>query len=116
MELHPTIHDDGNPYSLFRKVTMNCKYRAPTPLTIKFYHKGQEVKPSKPFTESQLYSDGWHGEHTCSTVWDTRHTGEIFECHTVTERGFTLGVLSTSLPEPGSIQDGDLNICESYVS
>lgn len=106
MELRPTIYDDGTLNSMLRRVMLTCKYRAPEPLAIKFFFEGREVKPTKNLKESKLYHDGWHGEHVLHTVWDTRRRGEIFECHTITERGFTLGVLSTSLPESGSIPAG----------
>lgn len=102
MELHPTIHDDGVNSTFHRRVTLTCKYRAPEPLTILFYHEGHEQWPPKYYNESRLHKDGWHGQHVWHTVWDTRRQGEIYECHTVTEKGFTLGVLTTSLPEPGS--------------
>lgn len=101
MELHPTIHEAGDD-ALLRRVTLTCKYRAPEPLTIKFYHDGQEQAPAKYYNDSRLHKDGWHGVHKWHTVWDTRRQGDIYECHTITEKGFTLGVLTTSLPEPGS--------------
>ncbi|XP_022832802.1 basement membrane-specific heparan sulfate proteoglycan core protein-like isoform X3 [Spodoptera litura] len=100
MELHPTIHEAGDdPYS--RKVTFTCKYRAPEPLTIKFYHEGAEQDPPKYYYEARLHKDGWHSTHVWHTVWDTRRQGDTYECHTITEKGFTLGVLTTTLPEPG---------------
>lgn len=101
MELHPTIHEAGDD-ALLRRVTLTCKYRAPEPLTIKFYHDGEEQAPAKYYNDSRLHKDGWHGVHKWHTVWDTRRQGDIYECHTITEKGFTLGVLTTSLPEPGS--------------
>ncbi|CAK1588065.1 unnamed protein product [Parnassius mnemosyne] len=99
MELHPKIHDNGDSNSLLRKVTFTCKYRAPEPLTIKFYFEGREMAHPKYYNESRLFKDGWRGEHSWQTMWDTRHQGEIYECRTITERGFTLGVLTTTLPE-----------------
>lgn len=108
MELHPTIHEAVDDDMNLRRVTFTCKYRAPEPLTIKFYHEGLEQQPPKYLNESRLEKDGWHGEHVWHTVWDTRYEGEIYECHTFTERGFTLGVLTTSLPEPGSRSHSNL--------
>lgn len=100
MELHPTINEAGDdPYS--RKVTFTCNYRAPEPLTIKFYHEGVEQDTPKYYDEARLYKDGWHSTHVWHTVWDTRRQGDAYECHTITEKGFTLGVLTTTLPEPG---------------
>ncbi|KAH9644190.1 hypothetical protein HF086_008679, partial [Spodoptera exigua] len=100
MELHPTIHEAGDdPYS--RKVTFTCKYRAPEPLTIKFYHEGAEQDPPKYYYEARRHKDGWHSTHVWHTVWDARRQGDTYECHTITEKGFTLGVLTTTLPEPG---------------
>lgn len=114
MELHPTIHEAGDDFFL-RKVTFTCKYRAPEPLSIKFYHEGREQVPAMYFNQSRLHKDGWHGVHKWHTVWDTRRQGEIYECHTITENGFTLGVLTTSLPEPGSITtegaSGAMSMC-----
>lgn len=103
MELQPQIYEDSTIDSVYRRVKLTCKYRAPEPLSITFFKEGREVEPLKNWNESMLYHDGWHGEHVLHTVWDTRRRGEIFECHTGTKRGFTLGVLSTSIPESGSI-------------
>lgn len=102
MELHPKIHDGDDYFSYSRRVTFTCKYRAPEPLTIKFYHEGQEQRPAKSYREARLHKDGWHSTHVWHTQWDTRRQGETYECHTITEKGYTLGVLTTSLPEPGS--------------
>lgn len=102
MELHPTILEDGRPDTLYRRVILTCKYRAPEPLTITFFEDGEEIEPPKFYNESVLGNDGWRGEHVLETVWDTRRQEQIFECHTITQKGFTLGVLSTSLPDPGS--------------
>lgn len=104
MELQPTILDDGRPDSLYRRVALTCKYRAPEPLTITFYEEGHQIEPSKYYNESVLGEDGWRGEHVLNTVWDTRRQGQVFECHTITRNGFTHGVLSTTLPEPGSLR------------
>ncbi|XP_037299981.1 basement membrane-specific heparan sulfate proteoglycan core protein isoform X7 [Manduca sexta] len=101
MELHPTIIDDSTKCTRCKSVTFTCKYRAPEPLIIKFYHEGHEQWPPKFINESTLHKDGWHGKHVWHTVWDTNNQGEIYECHTVTQNGFTLGILTTSLPEPG---------------
>lgn len=100
MELHPSIHE-SYPNSTVVEVTFTCKYKAPEPLTIKFYSMGREMEPAKYYNESQFSKDGWRGEHVWTTLWDTRQQGEVYECHTITERGFTLGVLSTTLPETG---------------
>lgn len=102
MELHPSILDDRNPYSYYRRVILTCKYRAPEPLTIKFYRDGVEIHPPKYYNESVIGKDGWRGEHWLNTVWDVRRPEQKIECHTINQKGFTLGVLSTSLPEPGS--------------
>lgn len=101
MELHPTIQEGAENDPWLRRVTFTCKYRGPEPLTIKFYHESKEQQPPKYFNESRLEKDGWHGEHIWHTVWDTRRLGEMYECHAITEKGFTIGVLTTSLPEPG---------------
>lgn len=101
MELHPKILESGDAWSTERVVTFVCKYRAPEPLTIKFYFEGREMPPPKWYNESRLFEDSWRGEHSWSTVWDTRRQGEVYECRTITERGFTLGVLTTTLPEKG---------------
>lgn len=94
MELYPKIHDNGETESLFKTVTWACKYRAPEPLTIQFYFEGREVDtPPKNYNESTLHIDGWHGEHVWHTTWDTRQQDLIFECHTFTAAGVTLGVL-----------------------
>ncbi|XP_047041100.1 basement membrane-specific heparan sulfate proteoglycan core protein-like isoform X2 [Helicoverpa zea] len=100
MELHPTIHEVGEDL-LHRRVTLTCKYRAPERLTIKFYHEGREQYPAKNYYAATLHKDGWHSSHSWDTVWDIRRQGDIYECRTITERGYTLGVLTTSLPEPG---------------
>lgn len=110
MELHPTIYDRF-PNSSVVSVAFTCKYRAPEPLSIKFYFEGLEIKPEKHFSESKLYKDGWRGEHVWHTLWNTKRQGEIYECRTVTERGFTLGVLSTTLPEKGSQKDKAIVFC-----
>lgn len=118
MELHPTIHEAGDDI-LLRRVTFTCKYRAPEPLTIKFYHEGREQHPSKNFRHSSLQKDGWHGEHVWHTIWDTSQQGETYECHTITEKGNTLGVLTTSLPEPGSRSQPKVlraSSCHSHAS
>ncbi|XP_050360619.1 basement membrane-specific heparan sulfate proteoglycan core protein isoform X3 [Nymphalis io] len=100
MELHPTIHDDHS-ISTVVQVTFTCKYRAPEPLSIKFYFEGRAIQPGKSYTESKLYKDGWRGEHVWHTQWNTKKQGEVYECRTITANGFTLGVLSTTLPEKG---------------
>ncbi|CAG9782356.1 unnamed protein product [Diatraea saccharalis] len=99
MELHPTLLDVGDE-SVYRRVIITCKYRAPEPLTIIFFEEGREVGVPKYYNESRQEKDGWHGEHELSALWDTRHK-PVFECHTLTRQGYTLGLLSTSLPEPG---------------
>ncbi|XP_045784357.1 basement membrane-specific heparan sulfate proteoglycan core protein-like isoform X5 [Maniola jurtina] len=101
MELRPHIHEEYSNSSVVG-VTFTCKYRAPEPLTIKFYFAGREMVRAKQYTESKLYKDGWRGEHTWRTFWDTEHQGDIYECRTITKNGFILGVLSTTLPEKGS--------------
>lgn len=106
MELHPSLRNDYDP--MFKQVTLKCKYRAPEPLTIKFVTDGQGYWPVKFANESTLYSDGWHGEHVLHTVWDTRQDGKIYECHTITQRGSTLGVLFTDMRH--SALEGDLII------
>lgn len=93
MELHPTLRNDYNP--VLRRISLTCKYRAPEPLTIKFVVEGQDYEPVKLANESTLHADGWHGEHVMHTLWDTREDGKIYECHTITQRGSTLGVLFT---------------------
>lgn len=107
MELHPYVHEEY-PHSSVVGVTFTCKYRAPEPLTIKFYYAGREMAPAKEFTESRLYKDGWRGEHEWRTLWNTKRQGEVYECRTVTKSGFVLGVLSTTLPEKGSNIKGSL--------
>ncbi|XP_072931305.1 basement membrane-specific heparan sulfate proteoglycan core protein [Epargyreus clarus] len=102
MELHPTIHEPIYPNSTVVRVTFKCKYRAPEPLTIRFYYKGHEMLPSKYYNESRYYVDGWRGEHVWGTLWNTKIQGDKYECHTITERGLTLGVLTTTLPEKGN--------------
>lgn len=101
MELHPTIHNN-RPTSKLVKVTFTCKYRAPEPLSIKFFVDGNEVLPSKPYYKSVHHSDGWRGENQWHTLWNKTYQDKIYECRTITARGFTLGVLSTTLPEKGS--------------
>lgn len=103
MELHPTLRDDYDPE--FKQVTLTCKYRAPEPLTMKFVVEGQDYGPVKHANESTLHSDGWHGEHVMQTLWDTREDGKIYECHTITQRGSTLGVLFTDMRK--SALEGD---------
>lgn len=102
MELHPTIHDDYS-NSTVVQVTFTCKYRAPEPLSIRFYFEGRPIQPEKSYLESRLYKDGWRGEHLWNTRWNTKRQGEVYECRTITANGFTLGVLSTTLPEKGSL-------------
>uniref|UniRef100_A0A2A4JZY4 Hemolin n=1 Tax=Heliothis virescens TaxID=7102 RepID=A0A2A4JZY4_HELVI len=107
MELHPTIHEAGEDL-LYRRVTLTCKYRAPERLTIKFYHEGREQYPAKKYSAAKLHKDGWHSSHSWDTIWDIRRQGDTYECHTITEKGYTLGVLTTSLPEPGGeSQEGE---------
>ncbi|KOB69320.1 Terribly reduced optic lobes [Operophtera brumata] len=106
MELHPSLSNDYD--AVFNQVTLTCKYRAPEPLTIKFVVEGQGYSPVKLANESTLHSDGWHGEHVMHTVWDTRQEGKIYECHTITQRGSTLGVLFTDMRH--SALEGDLII------
>ncbi|XP_069364961.1 basement membrane-specific heparan sulfate proteoglycan core protein isoform X10 [Maniola hyperantus] len=107
MELHPHIHEDYSNSSVVG-VTFTCKYRAPEPLTIKFYYAGQEIVGAKQYTESKLYKDGWRGEHTWRTFWNTKHREDIYECRTITKNGFVLGVLSTTLPEKGDGEPGEI--------
>lgn len=115
MELHPKIHDVGDNY-YSRRVTFTCKYRAPEPLTIQFFHEGREQHPAKSYYHARLHKDGWHSTHVWHTVWDTRSKGDTYECHTITEKGYTLGVLTTSLPEQGSrSQPKVLRSSPSYV-
>lgn len=102
MELQPTVHDIGDPNSFFRRVTVMCKYRAPEPLTIQLFYEGKEIQPPKYANESRLGPGGWQAQHEWSTVWDTRHRGRIVECHTISRSGATLGMLTSSLPEPGT--------------
>lgn len=115
MELHPKIQDFGSNY-YSRRVTFTCKYRAPEPLTIQFYHEGKKQHPAKSYREATHHKDGWHMTHVWHTVWDTRRPGETYECHTVSEREITLGILTTSLPEPGSRSQAKvLRASPSYV-
>lgn len=94
MELYPQIHDDGDTESLFKTVTWTCKYRAPEPLTMQFYEGREVVSLQKYYNESTRHADGWHGERVWHTTWDTRQRDLIFQCHTVTTTGVTLGVLT----------------------
>ncbi|CAK1554719.1 unnamed protein product [Leptosia nina] len=108
MELHPTIHEDYH-NSILVGVTFTCKYRAPEPLTIKFFHDGIEIKPSKLYNESKLYKDGWRGEQSWKTIWNTIREGDTYECRTFTKGGSILGVLTTTLPEKGGEPSIDQN-------
>lgn len=101
MELLPTVHDNYATSYVVR-VTFTCKYRAPEPLSIKFYADGVEVLPAKMFNESEHRSDGWRGENRWHILWAKAHQDKVYECRTVTANGITLGVLSTTLPEKGS--------------
>lgn len=101
MELHPTLVDDGDLDTPFRTVAISCKYRAPEPLTIQFYYEGQKIEPPKYYNESRIVKGSWTAEHEWTTTWDMRHHGHIVECHTVNRYGSTLGMLTSSLPEPG---------------
>lgn len=96
MELHPEILPDFYD-PIRRRVVLTCKYRAPEPLTIKFVVSGIEQRPFKLANESILHKDGWHGQHVLNTIWDIRETGQVYECHTLTSRGSTLGVLTTDM-------------------
>ncbi|XP_052752510.1 basement membrane-specific heparan sulfate proteoglycan core protein isoform X3 [Galleria mellonella] len=103
MELHPTIEEDVALDEAYKRITLTCKYIAPEPLTIQFFNEGVAVEPPKYYNESRLYKNGWRGEHSWQTIWDTS-LEEIYECHAITQKGVTLGVLTTSLPEPGQPQ------------
>ncbi|XP_048488585.1 basement membrane-specific heparan sulfate proteoglycan core protein isoform X3 [Plutella xylostella] len=107
MELHPTLVDDGDLDTPFRTVAISCKYRAPEPLTIQFYYEGQKIEPPKYYNESRIVKGSWTAEHEWTTTWDMRHHGHIVECHTVNRYGSTLGMLTSSLPEPAGASSTD---------
>lgn len=96
MELYPKIYDDGDTQSQYKTVIWTCKYKAPEPLTIRFYLEGREVdSPQKYYNESTHHIDGWHGERLWNTTWDKKQQDLTFQCHTVTSTGVTLGVLNS---------------------
>ncbi|XP_050682975.1 basement membrane-specific heparan sulfate proteoglycan core protein isoform X5 [Leptidea sinapis] len=100
MELHPTIYPKRNTGNHV-DVTFTCKYRAPEPLTIRFFHDGQEIEPANFYNESKLHKDGWRSEQSWNTTWDRIKQEDVYECQTITKKGFILGVLTTTLPEKG---------------
>lgn len=102
MELHPTIHYEGDPESQVKTITLNCKYIAEEPLTVQFYIENEDVSTPKYYNESTLQSDGWHGEHTWQTLWYPRLQEVLFQCRTLTRTGLIRGVLTTRLPVTGS--------------
>ncbi|XP_060809746.1 basement membrane-specific heparan sulfate proteoglycan core protein isoform X4 [Amyelois transitella] len=108
MELQPTLEEDPDDGPLFRKITLTCKYAAHEPLTIRFYSEGNEVGFPKWYNESVFDKDGWRGEHVWHTVWDTR-TDTVYECHTITKKGATMGVLTTSMPDSGDSANQEKN-------
>ncbi|KAI8430580.1 hypothetical protein MSG28_000802 [Choristoneura fumiferana] len=112
MELHPIISENYDGLNPMRRVTFTCKYRAPEPLTIQFYYERKRISAPKHYNTSKLYPDGWRGEHETKLIWDTRHVGKILECHTITSKGFTLGVLTSTLPEP----DGEPQVVQTTTN
>ncbi|XP_053624887.1 basement membrane-specific heparan sulfate proteoglycan core protein isoform X4 [Plodia interpunctella] len=102
MELQPTIEEDPENGPMFRKITLTCKYSAHEPLTIRFYSEGNDVGIPKLYNESVFDRDGWRGEHVWHTIWHVR-TDTVYECHTITKKGATMGVLTTSLPDSESV-------------